>query len=477
MRLVPLAVILLVTSIAASPPYQLVDLLARAETIGIVVSDARDDDVLPMPKAARYLAVSQGDAHLGRPTPRIAAPSCRPVQTGCVHRRVEGRRAGRIALLFVGCVLHAACAPTSSAPARAPAPAARTVVDRTAGTIRDPAWQAAIHDVLPAIEKAVASGTPGVSIAVAVQGKLVWVEGFGWADVEARRAVTPTTQFRVGSVAKPMTSVAMAELVEARRLDLDAPVQTYVPSFPAKPWPITTRELAGHLAGIRHYVHSSENFRSEHYPTALGGLVVFADDPLVAEPRTRFSYSSYGWNLIGAIVESIAGVPFPTLMQQRVFARLGMSHTVPDDVLVTLPDRASCYSRASDGTVAIAPAADNSYKWASGGMLSTPTDLIQLGFEMLHPHLLRPETWELLLTPQTTLDGATTHYGLGWVVGTRPGHRRWAGHSGSSIGGTTELRVLRDEDVVVAVVSNLSDDKSIMDILVAIGAAFAPASP
>jgi CubicO group peptidase (beta-lactamase class C family) len=84
-------------------------------------------------------------------------------------------------------------------------------------------------------------------------GHVIWSEGFGMADLEQQVPATPLTRFRVGSVSKPLTSAALGLLVEEHKLDLDAPIQKYVPSFPQKPWPITTRQLAGHLAGIRHY--------------------------------------------------------------------------------------------------------------------------------------------------------------------------------------------------------------------------------
>ncbi|HJO02578.1 MAG TPA: serine hydrolase domain-containing protein, partial [Acidobacteriota bacterium] len=91
---------------------------------------------------------------------------------------------------------------------------------------------------------------PGLSLAVGMAGKVVWAEGFGWADIGARRPVTPKTRFRIGSVAMPMTATAVGLLHERGLLDLDAPVRDYVPSFPEKEWPVTTRQLMGHVAGV-----------------------------------------------------------------------------------------------------------------------------------------------------------------------------------------------------------------------------------
>src|SRR5512134_1490923 len=138
---------------------------------------------------------------------------------------------------------------------------------------------------------------PGAQIAVSRDGRTIWSRSFGCADLELDVPVGPDTRFRIGSVSKPLTAAAIGRLVEDGRLDLDAPVQRYVPDFPKKAWPITTRQLAGHLAGIRHY-EGDEFLIRDHYATVHAGLAIFEKDALLFEPGTKFSYSSYGWNLI-----------------------------------------------------------------------------------------------------------------------------------------------------------------------------------
>src|SRR6266576_1390468 len=125
-----------------------------------------------------------------------------------------------------------------------------------------------------------------VALVVAVDGKLVWSEAFGYADLDAKRPATTATQFRIGSVSKPLTADAVAQLYEAGKLDLDAPVQRYVPTFPQKGAPITTRMLGGHLAGIRHY-KGAEFTLNQHFASVTAGLAIFKDDSLVAPPGTR----------------------------------------------------------------------------------------------------------------------------------------------------------------------------------------------
>jgi serine beta-lactamase-like protein LACTB len=136
-----------------------------------------------------------------------------------------------------------------------------------------------------------AGKVPGMSVAVAVNGAIVWSEAFGYADLEAKKPATTTTRFRIGSVSKPLTSAGLALLVQQGKIDLDAPIQKYIPDFPQKDGVITTRLLAGHLSGIRNYQGSEAASRQE-YPSLRAGLKIFENDPLIAPPGTKFSYAS-----------------------------------------------------------------------------------------------------------------------------------------------------------------------------------------
>ncbi|PYP02153.1 MAG: hypothetical protein DMD25_06685 [Gemmatimonadetes bacterium] len=301
-----------------------------------------------------------------------------------------------------------------------------------------------------------ATHIPGVQVAVAVNGKLVWSEGFGYADAERQKPVTRETQFRIGSVSKPLTATAVALLYEQGKLDLDAPVQRYVPSFPDKGYPVTTRLLAGHLAGIRHY-KDREFFLNRRFATVLDGLTIFQDDSLLFPPGTRFSYSSYGWNLVSAVVEAASGDDFLHHMAAHVFRPLGLSHTAPDRSDSLIPGRTQFYDRDSAGSYRVAPAVDNSYKWAGGGFVSTAEDLVKFGSALLEPGLLKRETLDLLFTSQRTSAGQSTGYGIGWFLRTDSLGHRWAFHGGGAVGGTAVFGLDRDSRLVVAILTNLSD--------------------
>jgi serine beta-lactamase-like protein LACTB len=332
------------------------------------------------------------------------------------------------------------------------APACRSTV-----AVADSTYQTVIVAARRLVCDSLAPRIPGLQVAVAVNGRLVWSESFGYADLERHLPVSRTTEFRVGSVSKPLTATAVAQLVEQGRLDLDAPVQRYVPTFPVKRWPITTRELAGHLAGIRWY-QRNEFLLNRPYPTVTAGLAIFANDTLLFEPGTKFSYSSYGWNLISAVVEGASGEDFLSYMHGHVLGPLGLAHTAPDRVDSLIPERTAFYDRDSaTGAFRPAPPVDNSYKWAGGGFLSTAEDLVRFGSAFLGPGLLRPATLALLFTSQRTSDGTPVNYGIGWFLATDSlGHRR-AFHGGGSVGGTTAFGIDRDSHVVFALTANLTD--------------------
>ena len=294
-----------------------------------------------------------------------------------------------------------------------------------------------------------ARGYPGIAIAVAVDGETVWSEGFGYANLEHRVPMWPSVKFRVGSISKSLTAAAAARLVEDGHLDLDAPIQKYVPSFPEKEHPITTRQLGGHLAGIRHY-QGDENFIRDAYPTVLDGLSIFADDPLLHEPGTAYAYTSYGFNLLSAVVEGAAKKPFLDTMRETVFRPLGMRDTVADFVVPIIPGRTSYYVRDDAGRVVNAPWVNNSYKWAGGGFLSTTEDVLAFANAHLDGGYLSEASRELLFTEQRTGDGEGVGYGFGWFIRTREDGRRLLSHSGGSVGGTS-LMVMEPESRVVVV--------------------------
>ena len=218
---------------------------------------------------------------------------------------------------------------------------------------------------------------PGFSVAVAVDGEVVWAEGFGWTDVESRTAVTPLTRFRLGALSKPVTAVAAALLYDRGRLDLDAPVRRYVPAYPEKQWPLTTRQLMGDVAGV-HRIRGDNNdaMPAGHCGSLDEAVAMLADDPLLFEPGTEHRYSIWGWVLVSAVVEGAAGEPFARFMERQVFEPLAMTRTQVEET-DGLDDGPPFYAaRLVFGVQAGVKAAsrpDYSCLAGAGAFLSTPT--------------------------------------------------------------------------------------------------------
>ncbi len=295
---------------------------------------------------------------------------------------------------------------------------------------------------------------PGMAISVWKDGEMVFSKGYGYADLGAGTTVDPSrTQFRIGSVSKTLTAAAMGVLIQTGRLDVKEEVQTYVPGFPRKSDPITVEQVAGHIAGIRHY-RGNEFMSRKRYETVEEGLTIFQDDPLLFTPGTDYQYSSYGWNLISAVIEGASGYDFLPYMNAVVFDHLGMEHTMAEWMDQDYPHRTSFYEW-SDGGNTEAPYVDNSYKWAGGGFIGTTEDLILFGVAHLDDEYLNAETQEILMTPLTLPGGESTNYGLGWRTYVHKGSA-WLGHSGGSVGGSTMFLINKEHQMVIAYAINRS---------------------
>jgi len=321
---------------------------------------------------------------------------------------------------------------------------------------RDGSVKQQAHDLVQAFFDA--GDSPGLAVSVGLGGRIIWSEGFGYADVEQKVEVDPArTLFRIGSVIKPMTAHAVAQLVQADKLDLDAPVQAYVPDYPQKNGTITTRQLLSHLSGIRHY-EGDEFFNHDPFKSVTAGLAVFKDDPLLHPPGEQYRYSSYGYNLASAVIEGASGERYLDYMSSHVLAPLGMHDTRPDYLAQILPGRGRYYS-LENGKLINAPEVDNSYKWASGGYVGTVEDLVRFGLAQMHDEPVNALVRRVFWVEQVTNAGEKTGYGLGWIIRTNESGQQWIGHGGGSVGGTTQFWINPENGLVIAMISNLSDFK------------------
>jgi CubicO group peptidase (beta-lactamase class C family) len=317
---------------------------------------------------------------------------------------------------------------------------------------------ATVFQIDQIVEKArVEQKLPAVSVAIERNGKVIFEKAYGFADLENDLPATPETLIRTGSIAKSMTAVGAMQLAEQGKLDLDAPIQKYCPEFPAKKWTITTRELMGHLGGVRHY-EGKEVESTKHYYSTAEGMIIFKHDDLVAPPGQQFNYSTYGYTVVGCVMEGASGEKYPDYMQAHVFRSAGMTHTIIDDSAI-VPHRARGYEKDDDDNVRNAGPMDSSYKIPGGGYVSNPEDLVRFAAAVMDDKLLKPESVKTMWTSQTTSDGKETHYGLGWGVGELDGQPIYA-HDGGQQGTSTSLIAMPSREYASAVMINMENIKA-----------------
>lgn len=293
---------------------------------------------------------------------------------------------------------------------------------------------------------------PGLSYAIARRGDLLASGGVGRADLEQDVPATSQTVYRLASISKPITAIAALQLAEQGQLDLDADVATLVADWPERAWPVTTRQLLGHLGGVRHY-RAGEAESTEWLPNQTAGLRRFRDDELLHEPGSKYLYSTFGYNLVGAVVEQVGGQHLEAQVRERVAAPAGATSLQADHLRRIVKHRAAGYVRVR-GELQNSALMDSSYKLGGGGFVASALDLAQLGSALLGDRLLRPDTRATMFTSLQTRDGRPTGYGLGFRIGTL-GERRAVYHSGAQSRVSTMWFLLPDEQVVVAVLCNL----------------------
>ena len=279
------------------------------------------------------------------------------------------------------------------------------------------------------IARSALSELPSLSVAVGRDGEVLWADAFGLASLDPERASTSSTRYRVYSVSKPWTAAAGLRLAGAGRLDPNAPID--VAGFPDKGAPITAYELATHTAGIRHY-RDGEAVMDRECDTVDEAVAIFAEDSLRFAPGTDRAYSTWGYVLLGAVLEDAAGAPFDAVLRRQVLDPAGMTATVHAGDAAD--GSAAAYERGPDGGFRdVTGTTDPSCKWGGGGYLSTAADLARFPLAVLSGRLLPPSAAGLLFE-----DEASPH---------RTG--------GSGPGGTAHVRTDLESGLVVALATNV----------------------
>nr|WP_321414339.1 serine hydrolase domain-containing protein [uncultured Allomuricauda sp.] len=300
---------------------------------------------------------------------------------------------------------------------------------------------------------------PGLAVTILDKGEIQLQKGYGFANLERKAKVdSKQTVFRIASISKCITGLALGKMVEDGIVDLDESFYTHVPDYPQKKYDFTLRQLASHTAGIRGY-RGKEYALNQDY-SIQDGIEVFKNDPLFFEPGTSYLYNSFDFVLLSLAMQEASGVPFYQYVAENVLTPLGLKNTFPpqknvsssvvENIAQFYTKRALCFKKAVE--------VNNTYKLAGGGYLSTCEDIAKLGQAILERKLLKQETYDELLASQI-VEGKPTHYGLGFQVSQDDHGRAFVGHVGSSVGAYTNLFVYPQQEKVIAILINCTDPK------------------
>jgi CubicO group peptidase (beta-lactamase class C family) len=301
----------------------------------------------------------------------------------------------------------------------------------------------------------------GVAVAVIQDRKIVHVRGYGFADREACVPVSESTLFRWASLSKPLTAIATMQLWEQGKLDLDEDVRHYVPDFPDKGAPITLRQLLGHQSGIPHDLAPSRElwraWRADPEHDAASdvslALPVFADKELIYPPGQQFHYSTPGYVLLSAAVQSAGEAPFALQVRERIAKPLGMDSLQPDRAWKRMPHRAAGYRRMRDSILRVR-SSDVSWKLGGGGYCSNIQDVARFAEAILNFKLLSESTYRTMWSNQTDIHGKPTRYGLGFQVEQNKGGRLRVWHEGAQAKTRTRLVLYPDQGLGFVIMSN-----------------------
>lgn len=320
--------------------------------------------------------------------------------------------------------------------------------------------EATIHDIEQQVSSSMSKyHFPAASVAVVVDDKLVWHEAFGTADLENLVPATDASLFRLASVSKPITAVAIMQLVEAGKVRLDDPISVCVPQFRPPQVP-TIRQLLTHTSGVRHYRHDDdpndpEFGNTHHYASVTASLDPFKNDPLVFPPGSGFLYSTHGFTLLGSCVEQMTKTPFVGYVERNVFAPAGMTSSRDDLVSAIVPNRARPYSTNDAGQIENAILLDSSNRIPGGGFISTASDMARFAIALFDGKILKPETVRTMWAPVTVhAGGAAFPIALGWAAGGSI-HRDdvvWMG--GNQPGATAMLFLIPKSRSAVVILTN-----------------------
>lgn len=309
-------------------------------------------------------------------------------------------------------------------------------------------------DIDSMIQTMIPPHEPGVAVAVLKAGQIIHCQGYGLAHLEWDQPITPQTVFALGSTTKPFTATAIMLLEQQGKLHLDDPIQTYLPEYPTGGHWVTLRHLLTHTSGIPNYLtHPGFREQHAHVETSVDKVIaLFQDLPFDFAPGAKYSYSNSGYMLLGRVLERLIAMPYAEVIQQHIFAPLGMTHSHYLEPEAIIPFRASGYEQTRQG-YRHARDATPAVKYAAGNLGSMLEDLFLWDAALREERLLDHATQARMYAPLTLADGSTENYGLGWGVGHYRQHR-YVCHAGGIPGFSAFFGRFPDEAVTIIVLSN-----------------------
>jgi serine beta-lactamase-like protein LACTB len=297
---------------------------------------------------------------------------------------------------------------------------------------------------------------PSISAGVLRDNKIIWLGSRGLIDLENLDSAKVNSLYRIASITKPITAVAIMQLYEKGLINIDEDVRKYVPSFPAKKWKLSIRQLLNHTSGVRNY-KDGEFHSKKFYSNSIEAIKVFAYDSLLFEPGTKYEYTSLGYSLLAAVIENVTNISFEEYLTTNIFIPTGMKYAQVDKQQKIIPNRVKGYEKGPDRNFENAPLADLSIKIAGGGIISTAEDLLLFAKAILNENLLKRSTMDLMFSRSKLKSGRLLSYGLGFDLLFLNDSLKIIAHSGGGTGFSSKFVIYPEQKIAAVHLINIID--------------------
>ena len=295
---------------------------------------------------------------------------------------------------------------------------------------------------------------PAISVSVVKNGTVVWTEAFGRANIEANSAATPDTMFGIGSISKSLTMVLAVKLAEEGLLDLDAPIEKYLPDFPHRNQGVTIRLIGQHLSGYADDFDNDNFYNTKRYESTDESLKAFYPEKLAAKPGERTIYGTTTFTLVAGAIEKATKRDFVTAINDFVLKPLQLKNIVPNDKRRIIPNRTAFYIRDQIGNTVNGEYTDPSFKIAGAGYLSTAEELAKFGSALTDAGFLKRKSLDELFQLSKTSGGQQTPFALGFRVVKAADGKEMIHQPGGGVGISSVLYIDRQRKVSVAILTN-----------------------